>query len=191
MTASEQTSTTDEAARQALARAEQGDGSNLERHLRGQRLRDGWLNAVGVQGKNGETWSVPGCPMAPECAPAYFDAIERMEQAEREGSGAAAMTAAFDLACHVLAEAYPLLTRRVAHDFVLDPAVCRRVIFASQRGQAPPLPRDEEVERIRPRVAWCIANKDKVGTVDAIAAVIVDGIPDAEPKPKSEGDAKN
>ena len=141
--------------------------------------------------KNGETWSVPGCPMAPECAPAYFDAIERMEQAEREGSGAAAMTAAFDLACHVLAEAYPLLTRRVAHDFVLDPAVCRRVIFASQRGQAPPLPRDEEVERIRPRVAWCIANKDKVGTVDAIAAVIVDGIPDAEPKPKSEGDAKN
>ena len=170
-----------EAARAAVRRAEAGDGHDLERHLRGERLRNGWLHTVPVRGKNGEAWSVPGLPMDPGQAPGLYEAIDTLESIHTSrGPARESMKAAFEVAYLILREAYPRLTRRVAHLHVLDAKTAARIEFAAMHGQAPPGEQEAEIQRVARAVAWCMANKAVANTPEKIAELIVRGIPEEE-----------
>ena len=176
-----------EAAEAALERAASGDGQDLEKHLRGERLRSGWIQGVRVRCKNGEEWTIAGAPMDPAQAGAFYDAIEKMQGAEQKDDLRAIMGGTFDVAFYLLQQTYPALTREAAAAHVIDPASAKRIQYAALNGTRPPEMRDIEIERLTTILTYLMKHKEEHGgSAEKMARLIVDWRPKND-----EGDAKN
>ncbi len=166
-----------------IARAEAGDGTDLERHLRTDTLRNGWLHTVGVQGTNGEIWQVPGPPMDPEACGDYYRALGALEEIARQPSPRPrrVLQVLFDLAFLPLCRAYHL-TRKVAAMHILDNRVALNVHEAALTGRAPLDSQRAEIERVKEAILWCMAHKKVANSPEAIARIVVEGIPGRGPR---------
>lgn len=167
-----------EAAKAALERAATGDGRKIERDLRGERLRQGWVAAIPVRCKNGEEWLIAGAPMDPEQAEGFYEAIEAMQDAEGADNLRDIMRGTFDVALYLLKQTYPALTREVAAEHVIDPPSAKRIQYAALNGTRPPEMRDIEVDRTTRAIKYLLRHKEEHGDdPKRMAEMIVDWRP--------------
>ncbi len=177
------------AAAEALDRASNGDGRDIERHLRGERLRQGWITGVLVRAKNGEEWTVAGAPMDPDQAIAFYEAVDRTEAATEMSNTRELMKAYFDVALYLIQQTYPALTREIANDMVIDSATAKRVLFAATNCVRPPEPREYEIEHMEKAVKHLMLNKSEHGgNAKKMAEMLVDWRPEQSDE---EDDSKN